>query len=285
MDAATAQVLFDVATITVGALVLGLLVFLVVRRRDTEVGWQYHGNVWTSPIDRIDLMAAVLLLAYYYLNVVAPLFLSDQMTEAGQASTAISPMVLMAVNMVFTLGLGAGVFAFFTFLRKRDPIQMFGLDRLSPGMILAWATGGVVVVYIAVAAVQLLIWEPFFKEPWGDEGLQQIVKMLGDADNPGLKAIIVLTAVVVAPLVEEVIFRGVIYTSLKRYSDRFFAAIITSSMFAVVHGTVPGLLPLFALAILLTVAYEITGCLWVPMAMHAIFNGINTYFILNHPAG
>ena len=76
-------------------------------------------------------------------------------------------------------------------------------------------------------------------------------------------AVLISSAVVVAPLVEEVIFRGYLYPVFKRFSDRFLAAIVTSMMFALVHGNVPGTLPLFALALMLTIAYELTGCLEV----------------------
>ena len=61
----------------------------------------------------------------------------------------------------------------------------------------------------------------------------------------------------------------------------FLAAIVTSMLFALVHGNVPGTLPLFALALMLTIAYELTGCLWVPIAIHALFNAIQTALMLN----
>lgn len=285
MSDATAQVLFDIATLGVAALAIGLPIFAFVRRRDTEVGWHYHGNVWTEPFDHFDLLAAGLLIFYFYLGVATPVLLAGGTEESEKTLGKISPTAIIAFDLMFKLSLGAGVFAFITVLRRRDPVQLFGLTRLPLHKVLASAAVAMVPVYLAIAAVTLLIWKPLFEHAWNDPGTQEIVKMLMESNDAILKAFIVLSAVVVAPLFEELVFRGVIYPVLKRYSDRFFAAIITSLMFAAVHGSVPALLPLFVLALLLTAAYEFTGCLWVPVAMHALFNGINTLFMLNNPVG
>ena len=79
------------------------------------------------------------------------------------------------------------------------------------------------------------------------------------------------------------LFRGFLYGVLKRYSDRFFAAVATSMAFAVVHQNVLTLAPLFVLAMCFTLAYELTGCLWVPIVMHALFNGGQVALILSNP--
>ena len=55
-----------------------------------------------------------------------------------------------------------------------------------------------------------------------------------------------------------------------------FAAIFTSLIFACVHRYVGGLVPLFVLSMGFAVAYEMTGCLLVPIIMHAFFNAWQT---------
>ena len=42
-------------------------------------------------------------------------------------------------------------------------------------------------------------------------------------------------------------------------------------------------MPLWAFAVFLTIAYEITGCLWVPVGIHAFFNLANVILLLNQP--
>jgi membrane protease YdiL (CAAX protease family) len=113
------------------------------------------------------------------------------------------------------------------------------------------------------------------------EQLQEVVRTLIGTDNPALKAVLAITAIIIAPLVEEIIFRGYLYPVIKRYSGCCFAAITTSLLFAIVHGNLPGLMPLFTLAVILTLVYESTGCLWVPIATHSLFNAIQVSLMLN----
>ncbi len=113
-----------------------------------------------------------------------------------------------------------------------------------------------------------------------EEQLQKVVKTLLETEDAQLKIVLVSTATIVAPLVEEIIFRGYLYPVIKRYSSRTFAAITISLLFAVVHANLPGMMPLFILALMLTLAYEMTGCLWVPMVAHALFNAIQVFLML-----
>ena len=99
-------------------------------------------------------------------------------------------------------------------------------------------------------------------------------------DDISLKIAIALSAIIFAPLIEEVIFRGYLYPVIKRFSHPIFSCVITSLLFAVIHSNLEGLIPLFLLAIVLTIFYEISKSIWVPILMHACFNGVNTISIL-----
>jgi len=67
---------------------------------------------------------------------------------------------------------------------------------------------------------------------------------------------------------------------LKRYTDGPFAAIISGLFFAIMHSHVGSLVPLWVLAVILCGAYEITGCLLVPMLLHALFNSTSISVML-----
>ena len=88
------------------------------------------------------------------------------------------------------------------------------------------------------------------------------------------KLLMIFSIAIVAPVTEETSYRGFIYPVIKKYSDRFFSVLFTSLIFALVHGNVPALAGLLVLAIVLTLAYEVTGCLWVPILMHCLFNSV-----------
>lgn len=88
--------------------------------------------------------------------------------------------------------------------------------------------------------------------------------------------------VMVTPIVEEIIFRGFIYSSLKKALRIVPAAIITSLLFAGGHlleGGEGGLLYIaavdtFMLSLVLVFLREKTGGLWSGITLHAIKNGI-----------
>ena len=101
------------------------------------------------------------------------------------------------------------------------------------------------------------------------------------ADDPAQAAAIplagvleVLTAVVLAPVVEELAFRGVLLREWSRRWGRTTAAITTAALFAVLH---PGdLLGSFAFGVVLAAIRFRTGTLIVPVACHALYNVLGT---------
>ena len=97
------------------------------------------------------------------------------------------------------------------------------------------------------------------------------------------------TAVVGAPIVEEIMYRVLLQSCLLRALGRTWPAIFVSSgLFAAVHlGTVPAhaVVPLFMLGVALGIAYERTRSPLVPITMHALFNAGNLVVAMLAGAG
>ncbi len=87
-------------------------------------------------------------------------------------------------------------------------------------------------------------------------------------------------ALVLAPLAEEALFRGVLLPALMKRMGTGPAVVLSSLLFAAVHVHAPSFLPLFVLAVGLALAYIQSGSLWVPAIMHAVFNGLNLALLL-----
>jgi membrane protease YdiL (CAAX protease family) len=87
-------------------------------------------------------------------------------------------------------------------------------------------------------------------------------------------------AIIVAPLAEELIFRGYLYPVGKKYLGPFLSALVTAALFAVLHGHMASLPALFTLALCLALSYEKSGSLLVPTIMHAVFNAVSVIGIL-----
>ncbi|HZG66294.1 MAG TPA: type II CAAX endopeptidase family protein [Herpetosiphonaceae bacterium] len=119
-----------------------------------------------------------------------------------------------------------------------------------------------------------------------------LVSLIGEFDNPQVAALTggqgfswlnygltLLLAGAVAPLVEEVIFRGLIYGWLRARMPIVVAVIASAAIFAAAH-VIPLLLPaLFVVGVILAIVYEYSGSLWTVIALHAIQNSIATTLI------
>lgn len=106
--------------------------------------------------------------------------------------------------------------------------------------------------------------------------------MMGPLSDPW-RLLLIACAVVGAPIIEEIIYRGFLQSALVRGCDaagisRWVGVVGASTVFAGVHaGSVPphALVVLLALGVCFGVAFERTGRLGVPIVMHAVFNLAN----------
>lgn len=85
----------------------------------------------------------------------------------------------------------------------------------------------------------------------------------------------ICATVVVAPLVEEVVFRGLMFSRLRRGIPVFWAAAAVSIVFALMHGQALWIAYAFLLGILLIYTAWKFHSIWASLAIHFAFNGVN----------
>ncbi|MEY4691002.1 MAG: hypothetical protein RIT19_1327 [Verrucomicrobiota bacterium] len=100
---------------------------------------------------------------------------------------------------------------------------------------------------------------------------QQAVRILVDADAWG-RAAIFLTAGLVTPWVEEMLFRGVGYPFIKDLGRPRLALWGTALAFGVIHANRSVFVPLTCFGYLLALLYRHSGNLLAPVAAHVTFN-------------
>ncbi|MGA2442099.1 MAG: CPBP family intramembrane glutamic endopeptidase [Tepidisphaeraceae bacterium] len=109
----------------------------------------------------------------------------------------------------------------------------------------------------------------------------QLLEILKSNPPPWLRAADVLAAGAVAPLAEEMFFRGLLQTLLRYLFKRSWPAVLlAAAAFAMMHSwwTWP---QIFFLGICLGYAYERTGNLWMSITMHALFN-LTSIWLFTH---
>ena len=100
--------------------------------------------------------------------------------------------------------------------------------------------------------------------------------------------VLAFLAVATAPLVEEFIYRGLLYSALQRVIGRLFAVIVVAAMFAGLHmwqyrQNIGAILSIFVLSLALTVVRARTGRLLPCYIIHVLFNGIQSIIIVLYP--
>ena len=88
-----------------------------------------------------------------------------------------------------------------------------------------------------------------------------------------------------APLVEEVIYRGVIYPAIEKVMGMGFAIAVVSMLFAGVHvwqyrSNIAVIVVITLLSVILTVARAVTGKLLPSFVIHLVFNGVQSVLIV-----
>ena len=104
---------------------------------------------------------------------------------------------------------------------------------------------------------------------------QQTIQTLRTAYAWTDRVVLGAITVLLAPVGEELLFRGLLYPWIKRIGFPRLALWSTSLLFAAVHFNMATFLPLLILALALVAIYEWTDNLVAPIVAHALFNAFN----------
>ena len=130
---------------------------------------------------------------------------------------------------------------------------------------------GLWIAILLVASLLLVHFSQFGIHPEEQQAVQTLRAASGALDRASLGVITIL----LAPLAEETLFRGVLYTWIRDAGYPRLALWGSSLLFALVHLNLVTFLPLLVLALILVALYERTGNLLASMAAHGLFNGLN----------
>lgn len=212
--------------------------------------------------------------------------LSLIMGPVANASTPPRPIrltpVMMQVQLVFQLGITALVIVFLKDYRRLPVRQLSGWLRT--GLI---ATTGTALLWIVPAMLILGTFNlgliKLLKLCGVSLDAQPITHALKDVSNPSLLALSALALAVGAPLMEEIVFRGVLYSNARRWFPKWYALAASSLFFAVVHANLLSFIPLAALGAIFAEVYDRTRNLAVPVIMHGFFNLSNFLMLVFAP--
>ena len=150
----------------------------------------------------------------------------------------------------------------------------FGFRNANLKTALLLAVGVLVLVLPVVLGLEQFSALTLQKLGWPPED-QRAVALIAGAKSWWLRGYLAFFAMVLAPVAEEFIFRGVLFPFVKQLGWPKLAWFGVSFLFALIHVNAPTFVPLFVLALAFTWLYQKTDCLLAPIAAHSLFNTAN----------
>ncbi|GAA5481373.1 CPBP family intramembrane glutamic endopeptidase [Haloferula sargassicola] len=183
--------------------------------------------------------------------------------DGVDAVASSSLLVEAAIDAAWRLG-GAALLMVLVLPRFQDGWRVFGFDRQ-----LGWkATLGM----LGLLLVGSSVWYPLSLS-WFPEA----PALLFDEDGWGGLGYALLSGVVLAPLCEELVFRGCLFGTLWQRVGFWPATLASSLVFSAIHHYgVPGSVGVFAIGVAACVLFRHTRSLKGPILLHAAYNFLIT---------
>ncbi len=178
--------------------------------------------------------------------------------------------VVMLINIGFQLVM-AGLVTF-TVAFRINVVSWLGLRWSAWPWVFLIAPCAVFFMWLVFGGLQFCGYTKWM-ESLGVETVQDTVKLFQKSENSLVLGLMAFAAVIVAPVCEEIVFRGYLYPVIKKFSGIWPAAICSALVFAAAHGSLAAMLPLFLFGCLLVFIYEKTGSIWSNISVHLCFNG------------
>lgn len=244
--------------LSLGLLFVCLLMFSFRKTWASQPGRQV-GVVETRHLGWIDMAGVGLVFAIYLGNWID--LGSVRNPEKITTPFLVSQLVLQLAFIGVVLGV---------LYRRVNFVSFWGLR---PGRYW-WVIGVMFTGYVLYTIILELLWYVGFQD-WTNWVFSQVNWPIEKGPEPTLFFWVLwgLITVLMAPLMEEVVFRGYLYPVLKRMGGAWLAAVTVSLFFAAAHLEGSFLLGRFLLSLILIAAYELTGSLWAPVGIHLLNNG------------
>lgn len=223
--------------------------------------------IWFGPVPLISLIAQK--------------YFSDlQMWQAAFVDNCI-----FGTGAILTIGII--LFLARTYFARR--LKGFGLNIKTTLRDFGAAFTNLLAVWPLVMAAMILtisLVQLFSRQDYQMERHQELNLIVEHHELP-LRILIVVVAVLITPVMEELLFRGLFQTALRSFFETtsepgrippnriWLAIVLCSALFALMHAD-PGHWPaLFVLGVTMGYAYEKSGSLLRSVFIHAMFNGIS----------
>jgi uncharacterized protein len=162
----------------------------------------------------------------------------------------------------FTL---AFIIILFLLRNDRKNVRLLRGEPSSLGATIGWSIGGVFLAFIAQILAANIETNIFGVDP-GSENTQMLVNVIE------VTPLLIIVTSIIGPILEEIIFRKIIFGVLYVKTNFFVAALISSIMFSLLHGEPQHLLLYASMGFTFAFLYVKTNRIIVPIFAHVAMN-------------
>lgn len=162
---------------------------------------------------------------------------------------------------------------------KQNLQKLLGVEKrpkLWDGLRSVLGYGTYLGITIALSLLVQALWRGFNANQAQETGFQH----LGGGFEFGAAFV---ALVIIAPVVEELLFRGYLFSKLREKASFWLSTLLTSVLFGFVHLQWNVGLDVFALSLVLCYLREKTGAVWAGIGLHMIKNGIAFLLLFVYP--
>jgi len=265
--------LFAIAGFLMGIILLGVMLWRIKRGKSTVSQLQYHEDSRWNPLDVIKGVILYVFLGYA-LSIVTQLLVG----LTGKETVLTQDWFHAVISLILDIGIVWFVL-YIVKSKYRQNMRHLGLALKKKTMALIYGCGGYV-MFIPILFITMLLSYALVNTLNIQIDPHPIVPMFLDETSLSVLIFLSFLACVIGPICEEIFFRGFAYPALKRQCGVFWAMVIVSFCFALIHASVYALIPIFTLGLLLVYLYEKTGSLIVPITVHVLHNSVMMLLVI-----
>lgn len=255
-------------TVELFAFIYSVLILFAYHRRSTSTSRQLTDTIiersWNG--EQTAIFAAGFFISMNFLP-----FAFAALGLSGKQGALLASVILAAVVQII-------IVRYISKERGETWGEDFGMDRKN-------LKRAALALIICIVTLPIITQASFFYQQLLEKHFhisltnQDIILQINESP-PIIKAGLILTAITLIPLCEELLFRGVLFPYLTRNIGLPAGIFVVSIIFAIIHFNLASALAIFLLSVVLCLAYWRTGTLWVSIAIHSLFNGTSLLLML-----
>lgn len=199
---------------------------------------------------------------------------------APEADEQLPLLVMLSENLGMQLGMLAAFLGFFAITRAGD--GQMSPAKASPAQSVKIGFKWLAIAYPIMIGANLL-WKVGLEAFGFERVIQDPVRLVQEGGTTLEIAFIYLMIVLVAPLCEELVFRGAIFRFLHHRIPLLLAVGLSALFFALIHFNLYSFVPLLVIGVTLALAYRESGSILSAIVFHSAFNTLNLVIILLFP--